>query len=724
VQHQLCRSAFRPALTTLAVAVVLTTLLPGRPVVAASPDSAPPLPAPTGTIVTVANDAQLQSAVGSVASGTTIMIAPGTYQLSSTLYFNRAVSDVVIRGASNNRNDVVLVGQGMANANYGGVPFGIWTGAGVLRLTIANLTIRDVYLHPIIFNAGTEQPRVYNVRLADAGEQFLKANPDGGGGGVDGGIVEYSVFEYTTFARSDYTNGVDVHTGANWIIRHNLFRRIRVAQGLAGPAVLMWNSSRDSIVDGNTFVDCHREISLGLIPRTPNDHTGGVIRNNMIARSAGAGGDVAIAVFDSPGTRVVHNTIWMGGAYPNAIEYRFPDTTGVTVANNLSDVGALAREGGAGSVSGNVWTAPAAFFAAPGTGDLHLRATAAAAIDKVTATADAANDWDAQSRPSGAAADVGADEFVSVNGEVCGDLIDNDGDGQIDENCAPTHPSTPGAPVSLSGAVDGTTVALTWLAPIAGAGVDGYLLEVGFAPGSTIASLPLGAGTQVSLPRVTAGTYVLRVRATGEGGAGAPSNEITIIVGGCASAPSAPTALTSRLNGGFMTLAWHDDGGCQGRRFRLLVGSRSGAADLGSLVVAGSPFSTVVPPGQYFVRVVTETTRGTSAPSNEVVISGGGVCRAPAFAVALSGASVGGRLDLHWQPTSAEAAEAADAATPLEYAIEAGRTSGAADLGVFPMGRTTNLSTPLAAGLYYLRVRATSACGAGPASNEVAVTVR
>ena len=62
------------------------------------------------------------------------------------------------------------------------------------------------------------------------------------------------MIEYTTTAKDNYTNGVDVHTGANWIIRHNLFRNI-VAPGtqLAGPAVLMWNGSRNSVVEGNTL---------------------------------------------------------------------------------------------------------------------------------------------------------------------------------------------------------------------------------------------------------------------------------------------------------------------------------------------------------------------------------------------------------------------------------------------------------------------------------------
>lgn len=84
---------------------------------------------------------------------------------------------------------MVLLGPGMNNPSYGNVPHGVWSGGSVQGLLIANLTIRDVYFHPIIFNAGTQGPRVYNVRLVNAGEQFIKSNPDGSGGGVNNGVV-------------------------------------------------------------------------------------------------------------------------------------------------------------------------------------------------------------------------------------------------------------------------------------------------------------------------------------------------------------------------------------------------------------------------------------------------------------------------------------------------------------------------------------------------------
>jgi hypothetical protein len=269
----------------------------------------------------------------------------------------------------------------MNAAGDGGVPFGIWVGGDVRGVTIADLTIRDLYYHPIILNAGVHTPLIHNVRLVNAGQQFVKANPSSAGAGIDNGIVEYSTIEYDTTSRDDYTNGVDVHTGANWIVRHNLFRNIRAPQGLlAGPAVLMWS----------------------------------IVRNNFIYRAPGVGGDAAILVADSAGTQVLHNTALISKGYPNAIEYRFAGTSGVVIANNLLDGAVVARDGASGTASGNLTSAAAAMFVDPATGNLHLKSTATAAVDKVAAPpSNAIIDWDGEVRPAGAT-DVGADELAPL----------------------------------------------------------------------------------------------------------------------------------------------------------------------------------------------------------------------------------------------------------------------------------------------------------------------
>jgi hypothetical protein len=414
-RRRAARLSFIVSRTAVALAAAAVALMAGATPAAASwVDQPPALPAPTGHIVNVSTEAQLQAAITTLTSGTTVMIAPGTYVLTRTLYVKGPLADVVIRGASNRRDDVVLQGRGMTNPDYGAVEFGIWAGGDVQRLTIANLQIRDVYFHPIIMNAGPQSPRLYNIHLVNGGQQLLKTNPADDGSGINNGIIEYSVFEYAPQSRDWYANAIQVLAGSNWIIRNNLIKNIKAPAGeQAGPAVLAWFSASGTIVEGNTFINCQREISFGLIERTPNDHTGGIIRNNFIYRDATVDGDVAIGVFDSPGTKVLNNTIYTAGTYGAAIEYRFPNTTGVVISNNLTNKAITARDGGTATVTGNSTTATLDMFVSPATGDMHLRPTAAAAIDHGSALADVTTDWDGAPRSSGGAVpDLGADEFI------------------------------------------------------------------------------------------------------------------------------------------------------------------------------------------------------------------------------------------------------------------------------------------------------------------------
>jgi hypothetical protein len=375
-------------------------------------DVPPPLPAPTGSVVHVSTEPALRHAVATLRSNTTIVIAPGTYQLSGTLAVNGPLQDVAIRGGTDRRDDVVLVGRGVHDAS---LSHGIWVGGDVRRLTIANLTVRDVFYHPIIFNPGPVAPHVYNVRLVNGGEQLLKTNPNADGTGIDDGVIEYSLFEYEPTSKNWYANAIQVLAGKRWIIRHNLIRNIRAPEGeMAGVAVLAWFSAADTVVESNTFVNCQREIGFGLIDRTPNDHSGGIIRNNVIYRDANLpNGDVAIGVFDSPGTRVLHNTVFMPGPYPNAIEYRFPGAVGTVISNNLLTGAIRARDGATpASQSHNITNATADMFVNAAAGDLRLRAAATAAIDQALPSPDAAVDWSGTARPVGTAPDIGAFEFV------------------------------------------------------------------------------------------------------------------------------------------------------------------------------------------------------------------------------------------------------------------------------------------------------------------------
>jgi hypothetical protein len=373
-------------------------------------------PIASAAIVDVSTVSQLQSAVANLTSGTTIRVAAGRYQLTQELRIRNGVQQVALVGATGNRDDVVIVGSGMKTP---GVNIALKV-ENAQDVRIADLSIGEAYWHPIQLQgeAGAERIRISNVRVFDAGQQFIKStvNPQAPNG-VDDSIVEGSLIEYTVIGPDHgYTEGIDVHHGANWIIRHNLFRNIRVpatAQDKYRPAILMWSGSRNTVVYGNTFINCERGIIFGLGPQAPyaNGHSGGAIYNNFIYRDEPVHADAGISLWDSPGTRVYQNTVIQNGTYPNAIEYRFASTTGVEIVNNLTD-GAIARRDNAQAlVTSNYTLATPAFFVnAPG-GDLHLVSSATQAIDKGVSLAFVIDDWDGEPRPSGAAFDLGADEY-------------------------------------------------------------------------------------------------------------------------------------------------------------------------------------------------------------------------------------------------------------------------------------------------------------------------
>ena len=121
-------------------------------------------------------------------------------------------------------------------------------------------------------------------------------------------------------------------------------------------------------------------------------------------------------VADSPNTQVIHNSILLSGTYANAIEYRFAGASGVMVANNAMDARVAARDGATGTASGNYTTASTALFVDAPAGDLHLKVTSIALIDKVASPLSAAaTDWDGDVRPAGAT-DIGADEYTGSAG--------------------------------------------------------------------------------------------------------------------------------------------------------------------------------------------------------------------------------------------------------------------------------------------------------------------
>ena len=398
------------------------------------------------------------------------MLAPGTYVLTSTLYFNGAFNNVGIRGATDNRDDVVLIGPGMAQRQLRQVPFGIWTGSGVNGITIANLTIRDLYYHPIIFNAGTQNPRIYNVHLIDAGQQFIKSNPDGLGGGVDNGIVEYSVIEFTTHGDERL---------------HQRHRRPRPARtGSSGTTCSRTSSRRPASWPG-------RPCSCGTARRTrwskatrselcprhllrperrlqaPTRAAASSATTSSIA-SAAQPGDVG----DSwspirPTRRSLNNTVYRLGHLPSADRVPLRRHARLSSPTISLDGPITSRDGATATLTHQRQrrrarrcssTRPAAICTSP---------RPRAAIDHGTALAEVTDDWDGQARPQGAAYDIGADEFggAVATYRIAGRVVDSAGTGLSgvtltlsggQSNTATTDASGDFSFTGLAGAVDYT----------------------------------------------------------------------------------------------------------------------------------------------------------------------------------------------------------------------------------------------------------------------------
>ena len=398
--------------------------------------TAPTLPAPRGNVVRVSSVAELEQAVVSLTSNTTILVEPGDYPLTRPLVIDKGDS-VALRGASGVRSDVVIHGLGMTvSPEEGNIPILISI-YDVYDVLIADITLSGAWYHNLHLagDRGPVRAHIYNVHSLDCGEQHLKVNP--GFEPVlfpDSGLVEFCRFEFTDRAKHWYTNGVDVLDGAGWTIRDCEFVHIRGPVGvLAGGAVLLWRNSYGSLVERNLFYECDFGVVLGLnagvgnSKREPSatwDHTGGIVRNNVIYRKES--GDVGISVNMARDFKIYHNTVILNNTFLWNIEYRWDNSSG-EVFNNLTDGAVLSRDGATARSGGNLLSAKPSWFADFANADLHLAESASEVIGKALAADMVTDDYDGDRRPVEGSPDIGADEYIPPTAP--GDL---DADGRVD----------------------------------------------------------------------------------------------------------------------------------------------------------------------------------------------------------------------------------------------------------------------------------------------------
>ncbi len=396
----------------------------------------PPLPPSSGTIVEVSSVGELVGAVNAASPGDVILAADGTYALAGA-YLRIDVPNVTLRSKSGNREAVVL---------DGGYQTTEIVQVAASNVTIADLTLKRAYYHPIHVTAGesadTLNTTIYNVHVIDPGQQAIKINQNGAYTHFsDDGLVACSHIELTDAGRpkiteingSCYTGGIDGHQAWGWVLRDNLIEGFWCENGLSEHGIHFWTGSRDTLVERNELRDNARGIGLGLGQsggnwRTYGDqpcpgvsnagHYGGIVRNNMIFAGRAelygsqSGFDCGVCLEQACSASVVHNSVVSSQAPFSSIEWRFGDTS-LDLINNLVSHNLRERDGATASLAGNLENAPLSLFADPGAGDLHLKSSASQAIDQGASlpAAAAADDFDGDPRPIGSARDIGADEF-------------------------------------------------------------------------------------------------------------------------------------------------------------------------------------------------------------------------------------------------------------------------------------------------------------------------
>ncbi|MCP4214260.1 MAG: hypothetical protein GY765_06365 [bacterium] len=359
--------------------------------------------------VVVSNVSQLTAAISAAAGNgdKEIILTDGTYQLSSALGIWG--NDLIIRSQSGNRDAVIIRGTGMS----GGVTH-VFNVAGT-NFTARDMTIGWVANHAVQIwgNNNSSNTLLRNLRIVDTMEQMVKISYNSSNSNhSENGVVENCLMEYTAGVGPQwYIGGIDGHRCVNWTVRNNIFKNISSpSAAVAEHGVHFWSDSQGTLVENNLFIDCDRGIGFGLGSR---GHIGGTIRNNIIYHSATNHGfaDVGIGLESASNVSVYNNTIFMLHSYQNAIEYRFTDTAGGIIRNNLCNKRILSRNGGTATLSNNITTASASWFENPSAGDFHLTSAVSSVVDKGVAVSGLVKDYYGNARPSGGGYDIGAHEY-------------------------------------------------------------------------------------------------------------------------------------------------------------------------------------------------------------------------------------------------------------------------------------------------------------------------
>ena len=269
----------------------------------------------------------------------------------------------------------------------------------------------------------------------------------------------------------------------------------------------------------------------------------------------------------------------------------------------------------------------------------------------------------------------------------------------------------------LAQTAEAGSVTLAWDPPSSGT-PQGYAVAWGSQSGVYTSYIDVGPATQHTFTNLVDGqTYFFAAFAYSAGVPSAASNELR--VGGCVSAPGAPSNLIADVASTTVKLAWQPPGGDPPRGYRVLVGSSSGASNLADIPVIATSLSGTATAGSYFIRVVSVNDCGTGPASGEVsvTVGGGGVGKkAPGTPRNPKKQVFRTAVTLSWEPPSTGDA-------PETYFIEVTDNKGAQLGNIDIGGPATSVTGHVPPGTYHVRIRGANSGGMGPATSVMTVIV-
>jgi len=278
---------------------------------------APPLPAPSGQVIRATTVDELLQAVEEVRPGGTILLANGHYFLPR--YFAITTDNVTLRGASGDRDKVVLDGARSRHGELVGV-------TGAVGVTIADLTIQNVKWNGIKINSdrGADKVVIHNCVLHNIWQRGIKAPAmpkDQSDAGPRDCRVQYCLFyndRPKQFAddesdtpktfNGNYIGGIDVKNTINWTISDNVFLGIQGRTREGRGCIYISENGRKCTIERNVCLDCDIGIALGnpALGHTPLHAIECVVRDNFVAQCPETG----ILACYTRGCDILRNTVY------------------------------------------------------------------------------------------------------------------------------------------------------------------------------------------------------------------------------------------------------------------------------------------------------------------------------------------------------------------------------------------------------------------------------